>query len=243
MLATHKFRRGLRPPSPLHVFRQSSVVSTSANLQKQISKAASVYGIVLPFSSVECEKFYVIAADYLTPKIFDYKELLSSRDSTLISSMRSNYRWQAESTRKLCADDASRHHPFMPARVGNVISAVAGFRTDHQIVVAGGLGQIFGGGAKRRQGYRIDPCERVEIFTARGNAAVRRVADEFKAGVRYFDLHIGGSSSVVSGMLDEGILDMRLGQATRRERRQGSHVGQRVSPSRESVGREARKNS
>jgi hypothetical protein len=96
MLATHKFRRGLRPPSPLHVFRQSSVVSTSANLQKQISKAASVYGIVLPFSSVECEKFYVIAADYLTPKIFDYKELLSSRDSTLISSMRSNYHWQAE---------------------------------------------------------------------------------------------------------------------------------------------------
>jgi hypothetical protein len=34
---------------------------------------------------------------------------------------------------------------------------------------------------------------------------VRRVADEFKAGVRYFDLHIGGSSSVVSGMLDEGL--------------------------------------
>ena len=127
--------------------------------------------------------------------------------------------------------------------VGNVISAVVGFRTDHQIVVAGGLGQIFGGGAKRRQGYPIDPCERVEIFTARGNAAVRRVADEFKAGIRYFDLHIGGSSSVVSGMLDEGILDMRLGQATRRERRQESHVGQRVSPSRESVGREARKNS
>jgi hypothetical protein len=77
MLAKHKVRRGLRPPSPLHVSRQSSVVSTSANLQKQISKAASVYGIVLPFSSVECEKFYVIAADYLTPKIFDYKELLS----------------------------------------------------------------------------------------------------------------------------------------------------------------------
>ena len=47
----------------------------------------------------------------------------------------------------------------------------------------------------------------VEVFTARGSAAVRRVADEFKAGVRYFDLHIGGSSSMVSGMLDEGILD------------------------------------
>jgi ABC-type Fe3+ transport system substrate-binding protein len=47
----------------------------------------------------------------------------------------------------------------------------------------------------------------VEIFTARGSTGVRRMADEFKAGVRYFDLHIGGSSSIVSGMLDEGIID------------------------------------
>jgi ABC-type Fe3+ transport system substrate-binding protein len=47
----------------------------------------------------------------------------------------------------------------------------------------------------------------VETFTGRGSAAVRRMADEFKAGVRHFDLHIGGSSSIVSGMLDEGILD------------------------------------
>lgn len=47
----------------------------------------------------------------------------------------------------------------------------------------------------------------VEVFTARGSAGVRRIADEFKAGVRYFDVHIGGSSSIVSGMLDEGILD------------------------------------
>ena len=47
----------------------------------------------------------------------------------------------------------------------------------------------------------------VETFTARGSAAVRRMADEFKAGVRTFDLHIGGSSSMVSGLLDEGILD------------------------------------
>src|SRR5687768_16706645 len=47
----------------------------------------------------------------------------------------------------------------------------------------------------------------VEVFTARGSAAVRRMADEFKAGVHHFDLHIGGSSSAVSGMLDEGILD------------------------------------
>ena len=47
----------------------------------------------------------------------------------------------------------------------------------------------------------------VEVFTARGSAAVRRMADEFKAGVRHFDLHIGGSSSAVSGLLDEGVLD------------------------------------
>jgi iron(III) transport system substrate-binding protein len=47
----------------------------------------------------------------------------------------------------------------------------------------------------------------VETFTARGSAGVRRMADEFKAGVRHFDLHIGGSSSIISGMLDEGIID------------------------------------
>jgi len=54
---------------------------------------------------------------------------------------------------------------------------------------------------KKRHGIEV------ETFTARGSSAVRRMADEFKAGVRSFDLHIGGSSSIVSGMLDEGILD------------------------------------
>lgn len=47
----------------------------------------------------------------------------------------------------------------------------------------------------------------VEVFTARGSAAVRRMGDEFKAGVRHFDVHIGGSNSAVSGLLDEGVLD------------------------------------
>lgn len=51
--------------------------------------------------------------------------------------------------------------------------------------------------------YGID----VEVFTGRGSVAVRRIVDEFKAGVRQFDLHIGGSSSIVSGMLKEGVLD------------------------------------
>jgi iron(III) transport system substrate-binding protein len=57
-------------------------------------------------------------------------------------------------------------------------------------------------GFKKRFGIEV------EVFTARGSAGVRRMADEFRAGVRYFDLHIGGSSSVTSGMLDEGILDV-----------------------------------
>ena len=54
---------------------------------------------------------------------------------------------------------------------------------------------------KKRHGVEV------ETFTSRGSAGVRRMADEFKAGVRHFDLHIGGSSSIISGMLDEGILD------------------------------------
>jgi len=32
----------------------------------------------------------------------------------------------------------------------------------------------------------------VEVFTARRSSAVRRMADEFKVGVRHFDVHIGG---------------------------------------------------
>jgi len=46
-----------------------------------------------------------------------------------------------------------------------------------------------------------------EVVTARGSAGVRRMADESKSGVRHFDLHIGGSSSTVSGMHDEGIIE------------------------------------
>ncbi|HUC97536.1 MAG TPA: extracellular solute-binding protein [Candidatus Polarisedimenticolaceae bacterium] len=47
----------------------------------------------------------------------------------------------------------------------------------------------------------------MEVFVARGSAAVRKMADEFKAGVRHVDVHIGGSSSAVSGLLDQDILD------------------------------------
>jgi iron(III) transport system substrate-binding protein len=54
-----------------------------------------------------------------------------------------------------------------------------------------------------RQRYGIE----VETVTARGSASVRKIADEAKAGVRYFDLHLGGSQSIVTGLLPEGILD------------------------------------
>ena len=47
----------------------------------------------------------------------------------------------------------------------------------------------------------------IEVVTGRGSAVVRRIAAEAKSGVSYFDLHIGGSSSAVSGLLDEKIVE------------------------------------
>ena len=54
-----------------------------------------------------------------------------------------------------------------------------------------------------KQRYGIE----VEVVTGRGAAIIRRIADESKAGIRYFDIHIGGSSSLVTGLLAEGILE------------------------------------
>ena len=54
-----------------------------------------------------------------------------------------------------------------------------------------------------RKRFGID----VEMVPARGSTIIRRIADESKAGVRYFDIHIGGSNSAVSGLLAEGILE------------------------------------
>jgi len=47
----------------------------------------------------------------------------------------------------------------------------------------------------------------VEVIPGRGASVVRRIADEAKAGVRHFDIHIGGSSSLVTALLSEGILE------------------------------------
>jgi len=46
----------------------------------------------------------------------------------------------------------------------------------------------------------------VEFVPARGSTIIRRIVDEAKAGVQYFDLHIGGTESVINGLLPENIL-------------------------------------
>ena len=48
---------------------------------------------------------------------------------------------------------------------------------------------------------------RVEFVPARGGAIIRRMVDEAKAGVQYFDLHIGGTESVITGLLPENVLE------------------------------------
>jgi iron(III) transport system substrate-binding protein len=47
----------------------------------------------------------------------------------------------------------------------------------------------------------------VEFVPARGGAIVQRMVSETKSGVQYFDLHIGGTESVVSAMLPENVLE------------------------------------
>jgi ABC-type Fe3+ transport system substrate-binding protein len=51
--------------------------------------------------------------------------------------------------------------------------------------------------------YGID----VEPVVGRASTLVRKMVDEAKAGVRYMDVHMGGSESIVSGLLPEGVLD------------------------------------
>lgn len=51
--------------------------------------------------------------------------------------------------------------------------------------------------------YGID----VEPVVGRASTLVRKMIDEAKAGVRYMDLHMGGSESIVTGLLPENVLD------------------------------------
>lgn len=46
----------------------------------------------------------------------------------------------------------------------------------------------------------------LETVSSRGSKAVRRIADEAKSKVRYFDVHIGGTSSMLSGLVAPGLV-------------------------------------
>ncbi len=46
-----------------------------------------------------------------------------------------------------------------------------------------------------------------EFFPARGASTINRILEEDKAGVHYFDVHIGGTSSIITGLLDAGHLE------------------------------------
>ena len=46
-----------------------------------------------------------------------------------------------------------------------------------------------------------------EFVPARGSAIIQRIVSENKAGVHYFDLHIGGTESAIAGLLAEKVLD------------------------------------
>lgn len=56
-------------------------------------------------------------------------------------------------------------------------------------------------GLKKRFGIEV------ETVAARGASIVRKIIEESRAGIHYFDLHVGGSESVVTGFLPEGILE------------------------------------
>ena len=46
-----------------------------------------------------------------------------------------------------------------------------------------------------------------EFVPARGGAIIQRMVSEAKANRQYFDLHIGGTESVITGLLPENVLD------------------------------------
>lgn len=47
----------------------------------------------------------------------------------------------------------------------------------------------------------------LEPVPAGPSTNVRRIADEFKAGVRYFDVHVSGTSSMLTGLVEPGLVD------------------------------------
>jgi len=46
-----------------------------------------------------------------------------------------------------------------------------------------------------------------ELFPAQGGSNINRILEEDKGGVHYFDVHIGGTSSIITGLLEAGQLE------------------------------------
>ncbi len=69
----------------------------------------------------------------------------------------------------------------------------------------------------------------VEPVVSRASNVIRKIVDETGAGIRYVDLHIGGSESIVTGLLAEGILEpiddfMLLSEVRDPKRWWGGHI-------------------
>ena len=47
----------------------------------------------------------------------------------------------------------------------------------------------------------------LELLPARGASNINRILEESKAGVHYFDVHIGGTNSMVTGLLPAKVLE------------------------------------
>jgi ABC-type Fe3+ transport system substrate-binding protein len=47
----------------------------------------------------------------------------------------------------------------------------------------------------------------LELFPGTASKMLRRISDEFQAGVRYFDIHIGGAGSMITGFVGGQIVD------------------------------------
>ena len=47
----------------------------------------------------------------------------------------------------------------------------------------------------------------LELVAGTASTMLRRISDEFQAGVRYFDVHIGGAGSMISGFVGGHIVD------------------------------------
>jgi iron(III) transport system substrate-binding protein len=47
----------------------------------------------------------------------------------------------------------------------------------------------------------------LELVAGTATAMLRRISDEFQAGVRYFDIHVGGAGSMISGFVGGRIVD------------------------------------